>query len=68
MRSIRERFDATIVGIPPMGDFYICGASVKLFLPILKMNFPEIVNNALREDVSADTKRRFFRGFHDVTY
>ena len=38
---------ATIVGIPPMEDFYIGGASVKLFLPILKMNFPEIVDIAL---------------------
>ena len=27
---------ATIVGIPPMEDFYIGGASVKLFLPIFK--------------------------------
>ena len=30
-----------------MEDFYIGGASVKLFLPIFKMNFPEIVNLAL---------------------
>ncbi len=28
------------IGIPPMEDFYIGGASVKLFLPIFKMNFP----------------------------
>jgi hypothetical protein len=27
-------FPATIVGIPPMADFYIGGASVKWFLPI----------------------------------
>src|SRR6185503_2268209 len=40
-------YPATIVGIPPMEDFYIGGASVKLFLPILKMNFPEIVDIAL---------------------
>jgi 3-polyprenyl-4-hydroxybenzoate decarboxylase len=26
-------YPATIVGIPPMEDFYIGGASVKLFLP-----------------------------------
>ena len=38
---------ATIVGIPPMEDFYMGGASVKLFLPIFKMNFPEIVDLAL---------------------
>ena len=30
-----------------MEDFYIGGASVKLFLPIFRMNFPEIVDIAL---------------------
>ena len=40
-------YPATIVGIPPMEDFYLGGASVKLFLPILKMNFPEIIDIAL---------------------
>ncbi len=40
-------YPATIVGIPPMEDFYIGSASVKLFLPVLKMNFPEIVDLAL---------------------
>jgi 4-hydroxy-3-polyprenylbenzoate decarboxylase len=40
-------YPATIVGIPPMEDFYIGGASVRLFLPIFKMNFPEIVDLAL---------------------
>ena len=40
-------YPATIVGIPPMEDFYIGGASVKLFLPIFKLNFPEIVDLAL---------------------
>ena len=40
-------YPATIVGIPPMEDFYIGSASVKLFLPIFKMNFPEIVDIAL---------------------
>ena len=30
-----------------MEDFYMGGASVKLFLPIFKMNFPEIVDIAL---------------------
>ena len=38
---------ATIVGIPPMEDFYIGGASVNLFMPVFKMNFPEIVDIAL---------------------
>ncbi|MEI6560716.1 MAG: menaquinone biosynthesis decarboxylase [Verrucomicrobiota bacterium] len=40
-------YPATVVGIPPMEDFYIGAASVKLFLPIFKMNFPEIVDIAL---------------------
>ena len=40
-------YPATIVGIPPMEDFYIGGASVKLFLPIFRMNFPEIADLAL---------------------
>jgi 4-hydroxy-3-polyprenylbenzoate decarboxylase len=40
-------YPATIVGIPPMEDFYMGAASVKLFLPIFKMNFPEIVDIAL---------------------
>ncbi len=40
-------YPATIVGIPPMEDFYLGSASVKLFLPIIKMNFPEIVDLAL---------------------
>src|SRR2546428_4387874 len=33
--------------MPPMEDFYIGSASVKLFLPVMKMNFPEIVDIAL---------------------
>ncbi|HEY5704292.1 MAG TPA: UbiD family decarboxylase [Terrimicrobiaceae bacterium] len=40
-------YPATIVGIPPMEDFYMGSASVKLFLPVFKMNFPEIVDIAL---------------------
>jgi 4-hydroxy-3-polyprenylbenzoate decarboxylase len=40
-------YPATIVGIPPMEDFYMGTASVTLFLPVLKMNFPEIVDIAL---------------------
>jgi 4-hydroxy-3-polyprenylbenzoate decarboxylase len=40
-------YPATIVGVPPMEDFYIGSASVRLFLPIFKMNFPEIVDIAL---------------------
>lgn len=49
--AITRRKDAvyptTIVGMPPMEDFYIGTASVKLFLPVLKMNFPELVDLAL---------------------
>lgn len=40
-------YPATIVGIPPMEDFYMGGASVRLFLPVFRMNFPEIVDIAL---------------------
>ena len=40
-------YPATIVGLPPMEDFYLGSASVRLFLPIFKMNFPEIVDLAL---------------------
>ncbi|HWQ92020.1 MAG TPA: menaquinone biosynthesis decarboxylase [Clostridia bacterium] len=40
-------YPATIVGVPPMEDFYMGSASVKLFLPVFKMNFPEIVDIGL---------------------
>src|SRR5207244_3359408 len=40
-------YPATIVGLPPMEDFYIGSASVRLFLPIFQMNFPELVDLAL---------------------
>lgn len=40
-------YPATIVGIPPMEDFYMGHASVRLFLPVFRMNFPEIVDLAL---------------------
>jgi len=49
--AITRRKDAiypsTIVGQPPMEDFYMGSASVKLFMPIIRMNFPEIVDIAL---------------------
>ena len=51
LTAITHRKDAvypgTIVGIPPMEDFYLGSASVKLFLPVFKMTFPEIVDIAL---------------------
>ena len=40
-------YPATIVGKPPMEDFYMGTASVRIFLPVFKMNFPEIVDMAL---------------------
>ena len=40
-------YPTTIVGIPPMEDFYLGSASVRIFLPVFKMNFPEIVDMAL---------------------
>ncbi|MBX9742819.1 MAG: menaquinone biosynthesis decarboxylase [Chthoniobacterales bacterium] len=40
-------YPATIVGIPPMEDFYMGEASLRIFLPIFKVNFPEIVDIAL---------------------
>ena len=40
-------YPATIVGMPPMEDFYLGSASVQIFLPVFKMNFPEIVDMAL---------------------
>ena len=51
LTAITHRKDAiypsTIVGQPPMEDFHLGSASVRLFLPILKMNFPELVDLAL---------------------
>ena len=40
-------YPATIVGRPPMEDFYIGDASVRVFLPVIKMTFPEIVDLTL---------------------
>ncbi len=40
-------YPCTIVGIPPMEDFYMGSASVRIFLPVFRMNFPEIVDLAL---------------------
>src|SRR5205807_2577703 len=49
--AITHRRDAvyptTIVGIPPMEDYYIGDASVRILLPVFKMNFPEIVDMTL---------------------
>ena len=40
-------YPSTIVGIPPMEDFYMGTASVRIFLPVIKLTFPEIVDIAL---------------------
>lgn len=40
-------YPSTIVGPPPMEDFYMGTASVRIFLPVFKMNFPELVDMAL---------------------
>jgi 4-hydroxy-3-polyprenylbenzoate decarboxylase len=40
-------YPATIVGVPPMEDFYMGSASVRLFLPVLRLTFPELVDIAL---------------------
>ncbi len=40
-------YPATVVGVPPMEDFYMGAASVRIFLPVFQMNFPEIVDMAL---------------------
>jgi len=49
--AITHRRDAvypcTIVGLPPMEDFYMGAATGKIFLPIFQMTFPEIVDIAL---------------------
>jgi 4-hydroxy-3-polyprenylbenzoate decarboxylase len=51
LTAITHRRDAvyatTIVGIPPMEDFYIGDAVVHIFLPVFKMNFPELVDMTL---------------------
>ena len=51
LTAITHRKDAiyptTIVGIPPMEDFYLGDATVRIFLPVFKMNFPELVDMTL---------------------
>jgi 4-hydroxy-3-polyprenylbenzoate decarboxylase len=49
--AITHRRDAvyptTIVGRPPMEDYYIGDACVRILLPVFKMNFPEVVDMTL---------------------
>jgi 4-hydroxy-3-polyprenylbenzoate decarboxylase len=44
--TMREKpiFPATIVGRPPMEDFYLGHATERIFLPLLKLTIPEIVD------------------------
>src|SRR5881398_1014556 len=54
--AITHRHDAvyptTIVGIPPMEDYYIGDACVRILLPVFKMHFPDIADIPLpREGV-----------------
>lgn len=37
-------FPATIVGRPPMEDFYLGHATERIFLPLLKLTIPEIID------------------------
>src|SRR5688500_14688309 len=37
-------YPTTIVGRPPMEDFYLGGATERIFLPLLKMTLPEIID------------------------
>ena len=44
--TMRERpvFPTTIVGRPPMEDYYLGHATERIFLPLLKLTIPEIVD------------------------
>lgn len=40
----RPIYPSTIVGRPPMEDFYLGGATERIFLPLLRMTLPEVVD------------------------
>jgi 4-hydroxy-3-polyprenylbenzoate decarboxylase len=44
--TTRERpiYPSTIVGRPPMEDFYLGGATERIFLPLLRMTMPEVID------------------------
>jgi 4-hydroxy-3-polyprenylbenzoate decarboxylase len=48
IERVKHRRDAiypsTIVGRPPMEDFYLGGATERIFLQLLRMNLPEVVD------------------------
>ncbi|MBS3907153.1 MAG: menaquinone biosynthesis decarboxylase [Syntrophaceae bacterium] len=37
-------YPATVVGIPPMEDLYLGGATERIFLPLIRMQVPEIID------------------------
>jgi len=37
-------YPTTIVGRPPMEDYYLGHATERIFLPLMKLNFPEVVD------------------------
>src|SRR5258707_15005957 len=39
-----------VVGPPPQEDFYMCYAVERVFLPVMKMQYPEIVDVAMRAE------------------
>jgi 4-hydroxy-3-polyprenylbenzoate decarboxylase len=43
-RRAHAIYPSTIVGRPPMEDFYLGGATERIFLPLLRMTLPEIVD------------------------
>jgi 4-hydroxy-3-polyprenylbenzoate decarboxylase len=43
-RRTKAVYPSTIVGRPPMEDFYMGGATERIFLPLLRMTQPEIVD------------------------
>jgi 4-hydroxy-3-polyprenylbenzoate decarboxylase len=44
MQSREAIYPATLVGPPPMEDFYLGHATERIFLPLLKLTVPEIVD------------------------
>jgi 4-hydroxy-3-polyprenylbenzoate decarboxylase len=67
-------YPTTIVGKPPMEDFYLGSASVRLFLPILQSTLPELVDLALPAEgvfhnlVFASIRKRYPYQAYKVMY
>jgi 4-hydroxy-3-polyprenylbenzoate decarboxylase len=43
-RRMRPTYLTTIVGVPPMEDYYLGKASERIFLPVIRKTLPEIVD------------------------